>query len=135
MGWFAGNIDGIRQGDDGNIYDILFEDVNTEEWSQYEYDKNAIDECIPIGNIRYRFIKNFSGGSFFSGWVVGIQSNNKRKCKFDEYGDIHNYTLNQLQAYSTKQTAVYNGNDGEDINDNVGDDDDEGNGGDDNNTY
>ena len=31
MSWFAGNIDGIRQADDGNIYEILFEDGDTEE--------------------------------------------------------------------------------------------------------
>ena len=43
-------------------------------------------------------IKHFSGGYFFSGRVVGIQSNYKRKCKLDEDGSIHNYTLDQLQA-------------------------------------
>ena len=32
------------------------------------------------------------------------------KCKFDEDVDIHNYTLDQLQAYSTNQTSVYNCN-------------------------
>ena len=31
MGWFGGNIDGIRQDDDGNIYDVLFEGGDTEE--------------------------------------------------------------------------------------------------------
>ena len=69
------------------------------------------DTCIPIGDIRFSFIKKFYGGSFFSGQVVGIQSNDKRKCKFDEDGDIHNWTLDHLQAYSAKQTAVYNDND------------------------
>ena len=34
MGWFGGNIDRIKQDDDVNIYDILFEDGNTEEWRQ-----------------------------------------------------------------------------------------------------
>ena len=29
MGWFGGNIDGIRQDNSGNIYDILFEYGNT----------------------------------------------------------------------------------------------------------
>ena len=30
MGWFGGNIHGIRQDDDGNIYDTLFKDGDTE---------------------------------------------------------------------------------------------------------
>ena len=90
MGWFGGNIDGIRQDNNGNIYEILFEDGDTEEWRQDEYDKNSKNACIPIGDIKFRFIKKFSGGSFFSGQVVGIQSNDKRKCKFDDDGDIHN---------------------------------------------
>ena len=34
MGWFSGNIDVIRQDDDGNIYEVLFEDGDTEEWRQ-----------------------------------------------------------------------------------------------------
>ena len=58
------------------------EDGNTEEWLQGEYDKNAADSCIPIRYSGFRFIKNFADGSFFSSWVVGIQSNDKRKCKF-----------------------------------------------------
>ena len=33
-----------------------------------------------------------------------------RKCKFDEDGDIQNYTLDHLKAYSTKQKTVYNDN-------------------------
>ena len=55
------------------------EDGNTEEWRQDEYDKNSADSCIPIGDAGFRFIKKFAGGSFFSGRVVGIQSNDKRK--------------------------------------------------------
>ena len=35
MGWFAGNIYGIRQDDYGNIYEISFKDIYTEEWRQY----------------------------------------------------------------------------------------------------
>ena len=128
MGWFGGNIDGNRQDKDDNIYEILFEYVDTEEWRQDEYDNNAADECIPVGNIRFRFIKKFSGGSFFSGRVFAIQSNDKRKCNFDEDGDIHNYTLNQLQAYSTKQTSVYNENYEECRINNSSDYDNEGNG-------
>ena len=31
IGWFAGNIYGIKQKNDDNIYEILFEDGNTEE--------------------------------------------------------------------------------------------------------
>ena len=30
MGWFGGDIDGIRQDGDGSVYDILFKDVDTE---------------------------------------------------------------------------------------------------------
>ena len=67
MGWFAGNTDGIRQDDDGNIYEILFKDGDTKEWRQDEYDKNTANACIPIGDAGFRFIKKFSGGSFFSG--------------------------------------------------------------------
>ena len=111
MVWFGGNIDGISQDNDGNIYEILFEDGDNKELRQGEYDKNAADACIPIGNVRFRFINKFSGGYIFNGRVVDIQSNGKRKCKFDENGDIHNYTLNQLQDYSTNHTAVYNDND------------------------
>ena len=59
MGWFGGNIDGIRQDDNGNIYDILFEDGDTEEWLQDEYDNNTANACICIGNIIFRFIKKF----------------------------------------------------------------------------
>ena len=32
MGWFAGNIGGIRQDNDRNIDDILFKDDDTEKW-------------------------------------------------------------------------------------------------------
>ena len=67
--------------------------------------------AYPFGNIRFRFINKFSGGSFFSGRFVGIQANDKRKCRFDDDVDIHNYTLDQLQAYYTNQTYVYNDND------------------------
>ena len=84
MGWFAGNIDGIRQEEDGNIYDILFEDGDTEEWRQDKYDKNADDAFILIGDIRFRFMKKFSGRSLFSGRVVGIKYNEKYNCKFEE---------------------------------------------------
>ena len=128
MSWFAGNIDGIRQADDGNIYDILFEDGDTEEWCQDKYNKNDANACITIDDVGFRFIKNFSGRSFFSVLVVGIQSNDKRKWKFDEDVYIHNYTLNQPQAYYTNQTAVYNSNDNEGTINNGRDDDDEGNG-------
>ena len=93
MGWFAGNIDRIRQDDDGNIYEVLFKDGYTEEWRQEEYYKNAADTCIPIGDVGFMFIMKFSGGSFFGGRVVGIQSNDKRKCNFDEGGDIRNYKI------------------------------------------
>ena len=51
MGWFGGNIYGIRQDNNENIYEILFEDGNTEKWSQDEYDNNAADACITIGDI------------------------------------------------------------------------------------
>ena len=67
MGLFAGNIDGIRQNDDGNIYEILLKDGNTEEWRQDKYYNNTADACIPTGNSGFRFIKKFSGRSFFSG--------------------------------------------------------------------
>ena len=133
MGWFSGNIDGIRKDDDGNIYEILFEDGNTEEWCQDKYDKNAADACIPIVDVGFRFIKKFARIYFSSGQVVGIQSNEKRKGKFDEDGDIHNYTLNKLQACSTKHTYVYNDNDEEISSNNVRDDSDEGNGDNNNN--
>ena len=96
MGCFSGNIYGIMQDNDGNIYDILFEDGDTEEWRQEKYDNNSADECISTGYLGFSFIKKFSGRYFFSGRVFGIQSNDKRKCKFDEDGDIHNYTLNNL---------------------------------------
>ena len=58
------------------------EDGNTEELRQDEYDDNAADSCITIGDDEFSFIKKFSGGYFFSVRVVGIQSNDKRKCKF-----------------------------------------------------
>ena len=50
MGWFAGNIDGTRLEDNENIYEILFEDGDTEEWRKYEYANNSANACIPIGN-------------------------------------------------------------------------------------
>ena len=78
-GWFGGNIGGIRQGNNGNIYEILFEDGNNEEWHKDEYDNNAANACIPIGNIGFRFMKKLSRGFFFSGRAVGIQSNDKCK--------------------------------------------------------
>ena len=78
------------------------------------------------------FIKKLAGGYFFSGQVVGIQSNLKEKCTFDENGYIHNYTHNQLQAYYTNQTALYNVSAKEGSIDNGSDDNDEGNGGNDN---
>ena len=62
MGQFEGNIDGIRQDDNGNIYDILFEDGDTEECSQDKYDNNTANACICISNIVFRFIKKFYGG-------------------------------------------------------------------------
>ena len=63
----------------------------------------------------------------FSVRVVSIQFNDKRKQKFDEDEDIHNYTLNHLQDYSTKQTSVQNENDEEGSRNTDSDDDDEGN--------
>ena len=89
--------------------------------------------AYPFGNIGFRFMKKISVRSFFIGRVVGIQSNEKRKCKFDEDGDIHNYTLDQLQAYSINHTYVYNDNDEEISSNNVRDDSDEGNGDNNNN--
>ena len=70
-------------------------------------------------------MKNVSGGYFFSGRVVGIKPNYKCKCKFDEDGDIHNYTPSQLKSYTTKQTAVYNKNGKEGRRKNGSDEDDE----------
>ena len=78
-GCLSGNIDGIRQDDNGNIYKVLFADDNTEEWRQEKYDKNAAYAHIPISDVGLRFIKKFAGGYFFSGRVVGIQSNDKHK--------------------------------------------------------
>ena len=106
MGFFAGNIDGIRQDINVNIYEILFKDGGTEEWCQEKYDNNYSNACIPSGNVEFRFINKFSDGCFFSGRVVGVQYNDKRKCKFDEDGDIHNYILYRLKYYSTNHTAV-----------------------------
>ena len=57
-------------------------DGNIEEWHQDKYYKNSSDSCIPIGHAKFRFMKKFSGGYFFSGRFFGIQSNDKRKCKF-----------------------------------------------------
>ena len=37
IGCFGVNIDRIRQDNDGNIYEILFGDGNTEEWRQEKY--------------------------------------------------------------------------------------------------
>ena len=65
MGCFAGNIDGTRQDDNGNTYEILFEDGDTEEWRQEKYDKNVANSCIPTGKVVFGFIKKFSGGYFF----------------------------------------------------------------------
>ena len=62
MGWFGGNIYGIRQDNNGNIYEILFEDDDNEPFRQDEYDKNTTNEFIRIGNIVLRFVKNVSGG-------------------------------------------------------------------------
>ena len=72
MIWFAGNIDGIRKDGDGNIYDILFEYGDTEEWRQDKYDKNDTNVCIPSVGARFRLIKKFAGGYFLSGRIVGI---------------------------------------------------------------
>ena len=126
--WFAGKIDGIRRDKDGNIYDILSEDNNTEEWLQDKYNNNAAYACIPIVNVGFRFIKKFAGWSFFSGRVFGSQSNYMCKCKFDENGDPHNYTLDQLQYYYIKHKAVYNDNYEEGSRDNGSNDNNEGNG-------
>ena len=57
-------------------------DVNTEEFRQDKYVKNDANSCMPIGDSGFRFIKKFDGGSFFSGRVVLIKSNDKRKYKF-----------------------------------------------------
>ena len=51
-----------------------------------------------------------------------------------EDGNIHNYTLGQLQAYYTKQTTLYNENDQEGSSDNGIDDYDEVNGDNNNDT-
>ena len=83
---------------------------------------------MPIGNIGFRFVDKFSGGSFFGGRVFGIQYNDKRNCKFYEDGDIHNYTLYSMQAYSTKQIDLYNDNEEEFSRYNWRDEDDDGNG-------
>ena len=64
MGCFGGNIDGIRKDNDDNIYEILFEDGDKEERHQEEYDKNAADACMAIGDIIFRFIKNFQEDPF-----------------------------------------------------------------------
>ena len=60
-------------------------DGNTEEWRQEEYDKNAANSYIPIGDAVFSFLKKFDGGSFLIGLVVGIQLNDKRKYKLREY--------------------------------------------------
>ena len=62
MGWFGDKIYGIRQDNNCNIYDILFEDDDNEQLRQDEYDKNNTNACIRIGNILFRFMKNVSGG-------------------------------------------------------------------------
>ena len=64
MGWFVGNIDVNRKDKDVNIYEILFKDGDTEEWNQYEYDKNAADTCIHICDIGFRFIYIFLEDNF-----------------------------------------------------------------------
>ena len=125
MGWFVGNIDVIRQDSDDKIYDILFKDGDSEEQFQKKYYTNAANACIPIGDTGFRFINNFSDGYFFSGRVLGIQYIYKSKCNFNQYGDINNYTLNQLQTHSTKHIAVYNNNDEKGVSNNGRDDNDE----------
>ena len=52
---------------------FLFEDGNTEEWSQDEYDKNSSSACIPIDNIIFRFTKKFFSPVSVLGNVTKLQ--------------------------------------------------------------
>ena len=124
-GWFGGNIGGIRQGNNGNIYDIYLKMTIMNNGAKTSMIRLLPMHAYASATLYLGLRRIFSGEFFSSGRVVGIKPNYKCKCKFDEDGDIHNYTLGQMQSYPTKQTAVYNKNGKEGIRNNCSDEDDE----------
>ena len=107
-----GTIEEINNG----IYSIKFEDGDEEEWSAVEMKTYAKEAGVAIGDIGYKFVKYFRRCPF-SGKVIDILPNEKRKCKFCD-GAIHMYTLNQIQAYG-KHQGSHNRN-GDDDNNSIG---------------
>ena len=86
--WFPGDIWNIQQDNKGNIYEIEYEYGVIKEWWQDAYDLNAIKAGTDVGKLGFWLIKKFRGRSYFSGWVIEIQTNGKRICEYDEDEDI-----------------------------------------------
>ena len=77
IGCSEGNIINVSNINNCNTYEIKFEDYDEDIWNQEKYDKCLFEASIPIGEVSFRFINKFKGGSFFHGRVISIKHNEK----------------------------------------------------------
>ena len=81
-------------------------------------DSDMTAAMIPIGQVGFKFVKQFSGGGYFNGIVKRICGGIRkmRQCDFND-GATHRYSLKQLERYSKIQVPFNDdtilGSDGE----------------------
>ena len=115
---FHGRHEGTVVDVDGTQVHITYVDGDNEVMSQDDLNKVKEKAAIPIGAVGMEFIKKF-GRDYYNGKVVRILASGKRVCKFHD-GDIHQYSLDQLEKYS-KNTSngvnLYESDDDDDTED------------------
>ena len=67
---------------DGKHIRVLYEDGNTEDMSQEQFNELHEEGSIEIGYVGYQFIKRFGRAGYFDGKVIGVCPNDKRLCEF-----------------------------------------------------
>ena len=114
QGWFEGVIDGIRTNsvDGQKVYSVRFccKDAKgknvyySKETSFESLDSDRTAAMIPIGQVGFKFVKQFSGGGYFNGIVKRICGGTRKMCQCDFNDDAtHTYSLKQLESYSKIQ--------------------------------
>lgn len=111
-GWFEGTVIAINpEAIKGRCNQIWYMDGNVKDVTNHEMKTIKEIAIIPIGEVRFLFVKKFEG-NFFSGKVICIMQRSEQwLCWFNDKKE-HQYTLQQLEKYSKlKGHDFYNDND------------------------
>lgn len=86
---------------------MRFEDCDEGDYTEEEIEEIIKQMSIPIGEVRFLFVKQFRGGAVYNGRVTRIIGD-KRVCEFGDPNDNkrYNVTIAQAEKFSWTQLMV-----------------------------